>query len=58
MILSLMMKTALHLLFTVLSYMQGALQKNVWTACFTEHVQEKVQIFSWLSIKILYEKTY
>ena len=36
--LSLVKQTALHFLFTLLSYVQGALQKRVWTTYFTEHV--------------------
>ena len=38
MFLSLVKKTTLHFLFTVLSYVQGALKKKVWTTYLTEHV--------------------
>ena len=38
MFLSLVKKIALHFFFIVLSYVQGALQKRVWTTYFTEHV--------------------
>ena len=37
MFLSLVKKTALHFLFTVLSYVQGALQKRVWATYFTKN---------------------
>ena len=38
MFVSLVKKTALHFLFTVMSYVQGALWRKVWTSYFTEHV--------------------
>ena len=39
MFLSLVKNTALHFLFTVLSHVQGALQKRVLTTYFTESFQ-------------------